>query len=229
MRSIRLLHMPNKSLSLSKLFIQHIRMRFFNYPVLIFIFCLTAVTLQAQDAPAGSIDEGSIEDQFEFVINKSTNWNDPNTGQAYEVIKRNLLQTLKDHAIDSINAVQVKLNSTSQTIITQQKEIDKLKSDLTEIQTSLDAAKKEKESMSLLGMQMSKSGYSTLMWSLVAALLAGLLFFIFRFNNSNAVTKAAKNKLAEVENQFKEHKRKWLEKEQVIKRQLQDEINKRLG
>jgi len=82
------------------------------------------------------------------------------------------------------------------------------------------------KSLSLFGLQMSKTGYNALMWSIIAALLALLLVFIFRFKNSNSITKAAKLKLSETEEEFEEHRRNALEREQKVRRQLQDEINK---
>ena len=60
-------------------------------------------------------------------------------------------------------------------------------------------------------------------------LLALLLFFIFKFKNSNAITKAAKNAQANLEMEFKEHRRVAIEREQKVKRQLQDLINKNSG
>jgi hypothetical protein len=64
------------------------------------------------------------------------------------------------------------------------------------------------------------------MWSIIAALFALLLFFIYKFKNSNTLTRQAKFKLEEVESEFEEHRRIALEREQKVRRQLQDEINK---
>ena len=86
-------------------------MKLLKYTI-IFFSCIVYTSLHAQE-PQGtqSINEGSIEDQFEFVIKKSTNWNDDN-GQAYEVIKRNMMLTLKAHTIDTLNAIQKRLDDT---------------------------------------------------------------------------------------------------------------------
>jgi hypothetical protein len=64
------------------------------------------------------------------------------------------------------------------------------------------------------------------MWSIIGALLALLIFFVYKFNNSNVVTKEAKLALAEMEEEFEEHRKVALEREQKVRRQLQDEINK---
>ena len=73
---------------------------------------------------------------------------------------------------------------------------------------------------------MSKAGYNVLMWSIIAGLLILLLFFIFKFKNSNAITRQAKFALAETEEEFEEHRKRALEREQKVMRRLQDELNK---
>jgi len=83
--------------------------------------------------------------------------------------------------------------------------------------------------MSLFGMQMSKTAYNLLMWSIIAGLFVFLLFFILKFKHSNVVTKEAKAALATLEDEFKAHRRTALEREQKVKRQLQDELNKHGG
>jgi hypothetical protein len=54
----------------------------------------------------------------------------------------------------------------------------------------------------------------------------GMLFFMYKFSNSNLLTKEAKHNLAEVEQELSLFRKKTLENEQKLRRQLQDEINK---
>ena len=187
-----------------------------------------ASTLQAQEQQTESINEGSIDQQFEFLIRKSGNFKGTN-GQSYEAVKRSMLLTLQAHTIDSLNTLQGKLNTTRNTVTAQQKEINDLKTNLEKTQNTLSATNTEKDSMALFGMQMSKTSYNILMWSIIAGLLVLFITFVFKFKNSNAVTKAAKSALADVENEFEEHRRSALEREQKVRRQLQDELNKQKG
>jgi len=73
---------------------------------------------------------------------------------------------------------------------------------------------------------MSKTGYNILMWTIIAALFALLLFFVYKFKNSNTITKDAKRAREEMEEEFEEHRKTALEREQKVRRQLQDELNK---
>ena len=189
---------------------------------------MSSNSIYAQDNETQSINEGSINDQFEYILRKSGNFKGTN-GQQYEAVSRNLLLALQSHANDSLKTIREDLNKTLTTIETQQKEINDLKSQLSNTQSTLDATNQEKNNMSLLGLQMSKTSYNILMWTIIGGLLTLLLIFIFKFKNSNSVTKAAKKALAETEEEFEEHRRSALEREQKVRRQLQDELNKQKG
>jgi len=192
-----------------------------------FIFLLSFTSSAQTDAEEKilSLNSGTIDNQFEYVIKKSSGWRDER-GQQYKVIKINWLYELRAHTIDTLNAVHKNLLDTQTVVSTQNNEIEDLKSSLSKTQTDLEKTNNEKNNMSLFGLQMSKMGYNMLMWSIIGALLALLIFFIYKFNNSNVVTKEAKLALSEMEEEFEEHRKVALEREQKVRRQLQDEINK---
>lgn len=167
-----------------------------------------------------SLNSGTIDNQFEYVIRKSGKY------QEYKVVKRTWLYTLKAHTLDSLKAVRQVLNDTKAIVNTQAKEINDLKSSLSNTKTELNNTVDEKDSMSLFGLAMSKAVYNTLMWFIIAVLFTMLLFFVYKFKNSNTLTKQAKVKLRELETEYEDHRRVALEREQKVRRQLQDEINK---
>ena len=111
------------------------------------------------------------------------------------------------------------MDSLNQDIVT-------LKSNLSNTKSSLDSTIDEKDNMALFGIPMSKTNYSTIMWSVIGVLLALLLLFIYKFRNSNSVTRASQKSLSDIEEEFEEHRRTALEREQIVRRQLQDELNK---
>lgn len=198
-----------------------------KYLITIICVCIFGISL-AQTAPQQetlSLNSGTIDSQFEFVFRKSGNFKGTN-GQPYEAVKTAWLLTLRNHVRDSLKAIKKDLNETQAVVKTQANEINQLKGNLTKTQSDLDQTNTEKDSMSLFGLQMSKAGYNTLLWAIIAGLLAFLLFFIYKFKNSNTVTKQAKKSLAEIEEEFDEHRKTALEREQKVRRQLQDEINK---
>ncbi|MFD1063668.1 tRNA (guanine-N1)-methyltransferase [Winogradskyella litorisediminis] len=184
-----------------------------------------AISQETTNEETLSLESGTIDNQFEYIFQKSGNFKGTN-GQKYEAVKYAWLLKLKANVLDSLKTVNNNLEASNNTLANQAKEIEDLKANLNSTNATLSATNEEKDSMSLFGMQMSKAGYNVLMWSIAGALLALLLFFMMRFKGSNASTKEAKQKLEEVELEFEEHRRVALEREQKVRRQLQDEINK---
>ena len=172
-----------------------------------------------------SLNDGTIDNQFEYILRKSGNFKGTN-GQPYEAVKLSMFLTLRSHTNDTLKTLKKTLAERQATLTNQAKEITELKTNLSNTQQNLDKTNAEKNSMALFGIQMSKGGYNALMWSIIAGLLALLILFIYKFKNSNAVTREAKKSLAEIEEEFDEHRRIALEREQKVRRQLQDEINK---
>ena len=199
-------------------------MKFLTKAAVILIVTLSLQTIQAQTANPPeeklSLNSGTIDNQFEFVIRRSPRWKD------FKNVKTTWLYTLKAHTLDSLKVLQKQLSDTKAVVNTKQKEIDGLKSSLSSTESTLSVTNEEKDNISLFGIQMSKASYKILMWSVAGGLLALLLFFIFKFKGSNSATREAKDKLDEVESEFEEHRRNALEREQKVRRQLQDELNK---
>jgi uncharacterized coiled-coil protein SlyX len=166
------------------------------------------------------LKDGTISEQFDFILKNSNKYQD------YKVVKRNWIEKLQRNVADSISAIQKDLSTEVAKVTTQQIEIEKLKADLAAVNQKIEDLNTEKDSMSLLGLQLSKGNYQTLMWGIIGLLTILWLFFTYRFKASNTITKEAKIKLAETEQEFEEHRKRALEREQQVRRKLQDEINK---
>lgn len=167
-----------------------------------------------------SLTEGNVDNQFEFIIQRSNNY------QEYKVVKKNWLHTLKKNTLDSLARVEKELAEAINLTKTQNSEIESLKGELKENQDHVASLTNERDSISFFGALIDKSTYKATMWGIVALLTAVLLFFIYKFKNSNAVTQDAKKALEDLEKEYEDHRKKALEREQKVRRQLQDEINK---
>ena len=80
--------------------------------------------------------------------------------------------------------------------------------------------------INFLGIQLKKGTFKTLLFSIIGILVLLLLFFIFKFKQSNSVTLQTKAKLKDIEDEYDEHRKRALEREQKVMRRLQDELNK---
>lgn len=199
-------------------------MKFLKPSILLFLLITASIHAQENDDEA-PMQNGTMNEQFEYVLDKSGNFRGTN-GSMYEAVKLSMLLALQANTIDSINTLQKDLEIANKLGHDQKTEIENLKTELANTQADLEQTNTEKNSMSLFGMPMSKGGYNALMWSIIVGLIILLAFFILKFKNSNTITVQARQSLAEVEEEFEEHRKRALEREQKVRRQLQDEINK---
>ena len=172
-----------------------------------------------------SLNSGTLDNQFEYLIKKSNGWNDER-GQNFRVVKTQWITELKAHTLDSIQAIRKNLIASEITVKAQSQEIADLKTNLSTTQNNLNETKSKIDNMSLFGIPISKGVYSMFMLGIIVLLLGLLGFFIYKFKNSHVVTKDSKRALAELEDEFEEHRKNSVEREQKVRRQLLDEINK---
>lgn len=185
---------------------------------------LLANSLNAQKETPQKPEDTSINGQFETLIRKSTNYRQG--GKRYEVVRLLELEAMRENILDSISISSSNIVNLRATIAENETAINSLNAKLDETTKNLNTLTEEKDSMSFFGAMVSKGTYKLIVWSIIFGLLAFLLFFIYRFKNSNFLTQQAKSALADVEGEFEQHRRRALEREQKISRELQDEINK---
>ncbi|SKB79526.1 tRNA (guanine-N1)-methyltransferase [Maribacter arcticus] len=171
-----------------------------------------------------SLDEGPISNQFDYIAKRSGNYRAD--GVRYEVVKETNLFKIRKNVLDSIAAMNKKTGELKSTIAEHETTITSLNKKLEETTTNLSTVTEEKDSMSFIGIPVSKGTYNFILWTIIGGLFLLLGLFIYRFRNSNILTQEAKQNLSELEVEYEDHRRRALEREQKISRQLQDEINK---
>ena len=195
--------------------------QFIAYLLILMVTFSTYAQTEEADAPKPSLNNGTIESQFDYLYRKSS------TYQEYKVVKQTFYYKIKGNVLDSLKVLKDELASTKQVVTTQNIQINELKGDLKTTNDNLTDVTKEKDNIKLLGLSLTKASYNTILWAIITGLVLFLVFFIYRFKNSNTVTKQANKSLAEIEEEFFAYKTIALEREQKVRRELQDEINKR--
>lgn len=174
-------------------------------------------TIAESKTPLDSLD---VTSKIEYIISNSNKYKE------FKVIKKTWLLELKSQVADSLEVQEKRYHATQELIKSQQKEINQLKNTITETNTSLQNVNSEKDKIAFLGMPLEKSLYNMILWSLVVILLVSLLLFMMKFKSSNKETVETKKNYGSLDEEFEKYKKNTLDKEQKLKRQLQDEINK---
>lgn len=166
------------------------------------------------------IDTGSVNEQFENLIQNSNKYQD------YKVVKLNWLLKLKSNINDSILASKEGILKATNTINKQKKIIDSINTSFSTTKNEIATLKNQITTISFFGIDFEKGLFKTIMLSIIGGLILFLLFFVSKFKQSISITKQTKSNLKEVEDEFEEHRKKALEREQKVMRRLQDELNK---
>ena len=164
--------------------------------------------------------ENTINNQFDEIYRISSSY------QTYKVISKKRYQKLKQNVLDSIKSSKRLISEKERLLVAEKNSINETKLLLDKTKKELDSSLKKENSISVLGIHLNKSTYNLILWGVITILIIALFYFIFKFSRSNVLTKEAQNSLIDVEQDFETHRKKSLEREQKLRRQLQDEINK---
>jgi len=177
-------------------------------------------TVQTTAAPVEEAKPTTLEGVFQQLIDRSGAW------QNFKMLDRGKLAAFQRSMTDSINGVRSQLVAEKQKVKENEATIKELNDKITEIQAALDQTKDQKDSVSFFGALVSKGLYNTIMWGIVLALASLLVLYIYKFSNGNVVTKKSINDLNELQEEYENYRKAAIEREQKVRRQLQDEINK---
>ena len=167
-----------------------------------------------------TIEDNSLGAQFDKLYRISSSYQD------YKVIGKEKYLQLKQNVLDSLTTAQAKLSAKNNLLTLEkgnnQKNQELLQKTSLELQDSL-----QKEGVtSLFGLQVKKTSYNLSLWTFILALILTLLYFIFKFSSNNILSNKAKSDLKDLDFEYEQYRKKSIEKEQKLRRALQDEINK---
>ncbi|MCB0630456.1 MAG: hypothetical protein R2824_00740 [Saprospiraceae bacterium] len=190
-------------------------------PLLIVVICcfFSSVLFAQRVEP---LPKGKIEEQYQHLYDGSRPY------QIYKVVPQTWLETFYKNVQDTLKARESSLIDNQKTITSQKNKIAALQAEDTAKQEQINTLQKEKDTLVFLGIPLNKAAYHVFVWTVIGALFAGLLFFLGRFRYANAITRKIKAENQELMEKVEDQRKRMLEKEQQLRRQLQDEINKRL-
>jgi hypothetical protein len=177
----------------------------------------------AQNTTANNSDPlttGSIKEQFDYAIDKSSQYEDK------RVIKTSWMTKLRTNIADTISKRDMEIKALIVKSTSQQNQIDSLKSQLRTTNENLVEARTAQNSLSFLGIQLEKGAYQSLTLSIIILLIIGFsgIFYMFKRNHQTIIE--TNNSLIELQKEFDAHRKRTLEREQTMARNHLSELNK---
>lgn len=178
-------------------------------------------TATAQRGNPATADTLSLQAQFDEMLRVSSRY------QVYKTVRRTFLDAFMVNVRDSISVYTDEISQLKGRISEQEAKIAEQTAAVDDRQGQIASLTDEKDSINLLGMPLSKTTYSLILWSAIIGLLAMLLFAIARMRLSVGSAREARQDFQQVNEDLEKSRKNRLEVEQKLRRQLQDEINKR--
>ena len=173
----------------------------------------------AQDA-SEETSAHTIKSSYDDMLDKSNRY------QEFKVVKRTRLASFITEVQDSLDVIQKRFQNEVRAKKNLETEVASLNETISAGNNKVSELESQRDSISTLGMDVNKSAFATGMWITVLALL-GLLIALFLRNKSMAFSqKAVRANLNDIEDELSVTKKKALEREQELKREVQDYVNK---
>jgi hypothetical protein len=190
-----------------------------TWVVLILMLTTSLSFLHAQaNAEKPSLDKSSIEGQFTYVYQQSSDFED------YKMVKKWWITRLKTHVLDTMKLIEGQLLATQKMMVTKDARIDSLNKALASNNANLGSAMKEKNTLHFLGIPMDKTAYNSILWTIIAGLTAALVIFILMYKRNHVVTNQTRTDLEDVKAEFESFRKRALEREEGIVRKYHNEL-----
>lgn len=145
----------------------------------------------------------------------------------FKIIRKSNIDIIQKNVSDSISKYTKEIASLKSNSSSSIATVTGLRDSLSSVQTELQTEKQKTDSISFLGIDFAKGAYHTLVWVIIAVLGIGFFTMLVSFRKAKVDTVEHKKTAEEAQNEFAQYKKKAMEKEQLLKRQLLDEQLKR--
>jgi hypothetical protein len=175
-------------------------------------------------APANTVDplQGSytLRDRFGIMKTKSQ------TYQNYKVIKESVLDGVWRIIQDSIRAKQQAVNQANLQIVSLKAEVKKVEDAMKQKDAAVQGVVHDSAHINVLGIDFTKGFFVGLIGVLLAVLIGTLAFVLARMKLLDKSIKEKSLTISLVSNEYDEYKKKAMEKQTKLSRELQDERNR---
>ena len=166
-----------------------------------FALFLMSVTATGQSEIPDVFTGGSVREQMNYVQEKTRIYED------FRAIREDMFQKLKKNATDSIDAARREIGNL---VVERQNRdllIDSLNSAIENVKSDLDGMTRTKNSIEVLGMEVNKKVYNSILWTIVAALTGLLAIGFLAYRRNHIITVDTKKECEELKKEFEAYRK----------------------
>jgi hypothetical protein len=172
--------------------------RFIQTLCLLFLVIMNA---KGQTTIPDALIKNSLKEQLNYIEDKTRIY------ENYRAIREDMFQKIKNNISDTLSSANNKIAVLKNTKKKLNYTIDSLKTLYETTSTNLENVTRTKNSIKVLGMQVNKLTYNTIMWTIAAGLIAILAMGFLALRRNMAVTHNTKKELSDMKNEFETYKK----------------------
>lgn len=173
----------------------------FRFILILSMFFFGFMSVKGQTTMPDVLNKNSMKEQLNYIEDKTRIY------EYYRAIREDMFQKIKRNMTDTLSSANNKIVILKNTTLILNHTIDSLNTLYETTNTSLENVTRTKNSIKVAGMEVNKLAYNTIMWTIVAGLIAVLVLGFLAFKRNIMVTHNTKKELLDLKNEFETYKK----------------------
>lgn len=170
--------------------------------ILAIIVLAGSVRSNCQEPSPDVFKEGTITEQLNYLEEHTRIY------ENFRAIREDMFRTISKNTVDTLKKSKTRINSLIAHTTTLNSRIDSLRRAQETINNELKNLTRSKNSISILGLEVNKATYNTVMWAITGILVLLLLAGYLTFRQNRVITLRTKKDLNELKEQFEKYQTK---------------------
>ncbi len=165
------------------------------------VMAITVIKVTGQGTMPDELTKNPLKEQLKYLEDRTRIY------ENYRAIREDMFQILKINVTDTLSSTNKKIAGLNKTTSLLNQTIDSLRTNLESTKTRLEEMTGTKNSIKVIGMEVNKSTYNGIMWTILTGLVAILLLGFLVFKRNLSQTSNTKKELHELKNEFEAYRK----------------------
>ena len=184
------------------------------------ILVMAVLKVNGQTPMPDVLNKNSMKEQMNYLEERTRIYDN------YRAIREDMFQKIKGNISDTLSAAYNKIAGLNNLTSALKHTIDSINTTLETTKTSLEDITKSKNNIRVLGLEVNKLTYNTIMWTIMAGLIAILVIGFLAFKRSLLSTLSSKKELRDIKDEFDAYRKTSRETREKISMDHFNELKK---
>ena len=165
------------------------------------LLVITVMKVKGQSVMPDILFKNSMKEQMKYIEERTRIY------ENYRAIREDMFQKLKENVSDTLSAANDKIAGLKKNTSALNHSIDSLRTELESTKVRLEEMTRTKNSISVIGLQVNKSNYNRIMWTILVGLVAVLLIGFLAYKRNLSAIFSTKKEFQELKNEFESYRK----------------------